>query len=211
MKKSEKKRNPAKKTKGRPISFDKDDLIDSVMHLFWERGYHNLSLNEIAHEVGLTRASLYNSFKNKDTLFMEAFIHYVEQAPDAILDRIKKGDKVGPAFFTMFDNASKIRAADNKRRGCLAVNSINEMISNNTPLGNRLKTMYDARRQLLENLMIQAIDQGELPRDTDPEVIANMMLAFISGFNVFAKSGASRKDLCLMSESFLERTGFSRA
>ena len=78
-----------KKSAGRPRSFDRDQLIEKVMHLFWDRGYKDLSFNEIATATGLTRASLYNSFKSKDALFFEALKTYSSSTPDVLFTQVK--------------------------------------------------------------------------------------------------------------------------
>ncbi len=198
----------AKKPRGRPASFDREELVAQVMELFWEKGYRNLSLNEIAKETGLTRASLYNAFETKEALFLESVKYYFSSSPDAALDHIKSGDPVGPVFYRLFDEASISRAADQKRRGCLAINCISELIATNTELGNILAEMYDGRRKLMKKLIKQAIVQKELPVDTNPETTANMIQAFMSGFSIFSKNGMSEKKLQAMCHGFLENVGF---
>lgn len=198
-----------KKCRGRPASFDRDQLISQVMELFWERGYNNLSLNEIAKATGLTRASLYNAFETKEALFLEAINQYSADSPDKILEQIGKGDPVGPVFFRLFDKASKNLAADNKHRGCLAVNCMSELIPGNSELGDTLAQMQIDQRKLLELLIRQAIDQKELPEDTKPETTANIIQAFLSGFSIFSKNGVSEAKLQVMAHDFLKNLGFS--
>lgn len=198
-----------KKCRGRPASFDREELITQVMELFWERGYNNLALNEIAKETGLTRASIYNAFKTKEALFLEAINHYFAGSPDAVLDHIKKGDPVGPAFYQLFDEASSSRAADKKRRGCLAVNCMSELMTSNSELGKTLCGMFDGRRRLMQNLILQAVEQKELPEETDAETAANMIQAFMSGFSVFSKNGIAEEKLQAMCRGFLKNLGFA--
>lgn len=203
-----KEKTTAKRFRGRPASFNREELIAQVMELFWEKGYTNLALSEIAKQTGLTRASLYNAFETKEALFLEAVKHYFSSSPDAALDHIKSGDPVGPVFYRLFDEASKSRAADKKRRGCLATNCISELIASNTELGETLAGIYDGRRRLIKRLIKQAIVQKELPDDTDPEATANMMQTFMSGLSIFSKNVVSEKKLQTMCHGFLEKVGF---
>lgn len=204
------KKTATKKYRGRPKLFSREELVAQVMELFWEKGYNNLSLNEIAKETGLTRASLYNAFTTKEALFLEAVNYYAAHSADAALERIKSGERIGPVFYRLFDEASKSRAADKKRRGCLAINCINELIASNTELGETFAAMYDKRRMLIQKLIRQAIDQKELAADTDPELTANMIQTFITGFSIFSKNMASEKKLRAMSHGFLLKLGFSQ-
>lgn len=197
-----------KKLRGRPSSFNREALVETVMNLFWERGYGKLSFNEIAKDTGLTRASLYNSFETKEALFLEAMRHYFSQSPDAVLDSVQEGDPVAPAFYRLFAEACRARGEDPKRRGCLAVNCVTELIADNTELSDSLGKMYMGRRDVIERLLAQAVAQGELPAGTDPEIQANMMLSFMSGFSVFSKSDVATEKLCRMCRNFLQQFGF---
>ena len=45
------------------------DIIDSAEKLFFSRGYDNVSMEEIAEEVELSKGTLYLYFKDKEALF----------------------------------------------------------------------------------------------------------------------------------------------
>ncbi|MDF1696713.1 MAG: helix-turn-helix domain containing protein [Saprospiraceae bacterium] len=56
--------------------FDKDEVLEKAMHLFWERGYHATSIQDLVNHLGINRASLYDTFGGKQALFDSAFKHY---------------------------------------------------------------------------------------------------------------------------------------
>lgn len=199
-----------KKYRGRPASFNREELITQVMELFWEHGYNTLSLNEIAKKTGLTRASLYNAFETKAALFLEAITHYFSGSPEAVLYRIQKGEMVGPAFYHLFDEASTACAADEKHRGCMVVNCMSERISRDSEPGKTLGKLFDEKKTRIKNLIDQAIDQRELPEKTDSETTANMIQAFMSGFSILSKNGMPEKKLQAMGHGFLKNLGFAK-
>lgn len=199
-----------KKSAGRPRSFDRDQLIEKVMHLFWERGYKDLSFNEIATATGLTRASLYNSFKSKDALFFETLRSYSSSTPDVLFTQVKEGDAVGPVFYEVFAKASQLRAREEKKRGCFTVNCFAEMAGEDTEVGKGVASLMEEKRVIVVSLIEQAIRQKELPAGTDPVNIANMIMAFLSGFSLFSKGGADEATLFHMCSSFLEQIGFEQ-
>lgn len=196
------------KRRGRPVTFDREEMIEQIMNLFWERGFSGLSFNEIAKETGLTRASLYNAFESKDALLIEVLKHYFVGSPDASLDKIEEGEPVGPAFYKMFNHACKWRASDKKHRGCLAINCLTELMGGSSDLSQTLRDMYENRRTLIVKLIKQAIKQKELPPDTEPDAVGSMILAYLSGFNTFSKNGASEAKLRRMCHTFLKQIGF---
>lgn len=197
-----------KRSAGRPRSFDREQLIEKVMHLFWDRGYRDLSFNEIATATGLTRASLYNSFKSKEALFFEALQNYSSSTPDVLFTKVKDGEPVGPVFYQVFAHAAKLRASEEKKRGCFTVNCFAELAGDDTVVGQELASLMEEKRAVIVRLINQAVRQKELPKDTDAETTANLVMAFLSGFSLFSKGGASEKTLFSMCTSFLQQIGF---
>lgn len=197
-----------KRSAGRPRSFDREQLIEKVMHLFWDRGYRDLSFNEIATATGLTRASLYNSFKSKEALFFEALQNYTSSTPDVLFTKVKDGEPVGPVFYQVFAHAAKLRASEEKKRGCFTVNCFAELAGDDTTVGQELANLMEEKRAVIVRLIDQAVRQKELPKDTDAETTANLVMAFLSGFSLFSKGGASEKTLFSMCTSFLQQIGF---
>ncbi len=46
----------------------RQSIIDAAEKLFFEKGYDNVSINDIAKEVELNRATIYLYFENKEAL-----------------------------------------------------------------------------------------------------------------------------------------------
>jgi AcrR family transcriptional regulator len=45
-------------------------LIDAAARLIEEKGYHNITLEDVAAQVGMSRGAIYGNFKDRDELFM---------------------------------------------------------------------------------------------------------------------------------------------
>src|ERR1700712_982668 len=64
------------KTRGRPLSFDRETALENAMHVFWERGYEAASIADLTAAMGITPPSLYTAFGDKERLFLEAIERY---------------------------------------------------------------------------------------------------------------------------------------
>ncbi|MCI5050665.1 MAG: TetR/AcrR family transcriptional regulator [Rickettsiales bacterium] len=195
-------------TRGRPLSFDRAELLEQVMQLFWEHGYGKLSFNEIANATGLTRASLYNTFESKEALFVEAMTHYQNHSPSAILKQVQPGEAVSPAFFQMLDDICTLLASDEKYRGCMAVNCYMELANNSSLAGETIRKLLGEQQQIIRKLITQGIALQELPHTLNIDTAANMLSAFISGLGTFSKGGADEATLQEMCHHFLRNLGF---
>lgn len=194
--------------RGRPVTFDREEILEIALNLFWEKSFMSLSLKEIAKETGLTRASLYNTFGNKDVLFLEVLRLYIRSSPEYALFDIKQGEKIGPLLLRVMTEASSRYSFEGKNRGCLAATCFNELLDRNDTLGHEMKKIFEDFKVQLTKVMQQAIDQKELPQDTDPKIAAYLLFVYMNGISIFSKSDTNNEQLRTMAAGFLTRLGF---
>src|SRR5690349_24968801 len=72
----------------RPKSFDQDTVLDQAVQLFWERGYEATSMADLEAHLGLGRQSLYNTFGDKQALFLKALERYRNDVGGEALARL---------------------------------------------------------------------------------------------------------------------------
>ena len=62
----------------------KQRIVVAAADLFRDRGYHNVSLADVAAEVGITAPALYKHFRNKQELLRKAVDHGMDDLDDAV-------------------------------------------------------------------------------------------------------------------------------
>ncbi|UTB32280.1 MAG: TetR/AcrR family transcriptional regulator [Methanobacterium sp. ERen5] len=67
----------------------KDDILDAAEKLFFSKGYDNISMNDIAKEVGLNRATIYLYFDNKEELCLAIVLRGVQILNKLIKNQVK--------------------------------------------------------------------------------------------------------------------------
>ena len=63
----------------RAVEFDNAKVLESAMDLFWKKGYHATSMQDLTEATGLNRSSLYNTFGCKMQLYRTALTQYQKQ------------------------------------------------------------------------------------------------------------------------------------
>ncbi len=53
-------------------------VLSKAMEVFWRRGYEAASLAELLQNMGISRKSMYDTFGNKQALFLKALEHYAQ-------------------------------------------------------------------------------------------------------------------------------------
>lgn len=197
-----------KRKRGRPRSFDRNAVLKMAMDKFWEQGYNKVSINELAEDTGITRASIYNSFISKENLLLESLNFYLKDSPDVVLFSTNPGDSVTEAFASLFKTVCECRSNDNKKRGCFAVNSLLELSTRDDYLGKCVKDLFDKRRKAAKSLIQLAVEQGELKTIPDYDAHTDLFMTFLYGLNVYAKTNNTEKTLWQLCHSFLVSFGF---
>jgi TetR/AcrR family transcriptional repressor of nem operon len=65
----------------RPKSFDPEAVLDQAVELFRRRGYHGASLSLLVEHLGINRASLYDTYGDKEGLYLRALERYAAAWP----------------------------------------------------------------------------------------------------------------------------------
>ncbi len=195
---------------GRPLGFVREEAVEAAMNLFWRKGFLAVSAKDLADAMGIQRSSFYNSFGSRENAFIEALKLYATQTPDAPLGKLKPGQPVVPVLVSVMRNVCHIRAADTEARGCLVCNSIAELVGVEDSVGPMLEDAVKAQVAVLERLLRQAAQQGEIELLTDEGAAARTFVAFLVGINTVSKVIRDEEQLWDMCREFLLGLGIPK-
>ncbi len=191
----------------RPRSFDEDAVLDQAVQLFWERGYEGTSLADLETHIGLGRQSLYNTFGDKQTLFLKALERYERAVVEKRLGHLTAPGAGLDAIRAFFKASVELLTAPGPRRACLIANTILERGSEDA---NVLLRCNHARADLergFRRALAQAKARGELSEGLDVEATATLLVIQSYGLNVLAKTGATAEELHGAVEALLAGLG----
>ncbi len=169
-------------------TFDTNKAVESALELFWKRGFHAVSVEDIVQETELNRHSLYDSFGSKFGLLMSALEHYRGVVIDQIRERL-----VGPGsnrerleqLLTLRDpdhpdmNEADRLWAKMLARGCFAIRVCAEMRDSHAELGRHLDEFGETLELLVTDVVRNGQRAGEFRTDRTPEDMASVL---VSGF-----------------------------
>lgn len=85
-------------------------ILDVAEDLFFSRGYDDVSMNQIAQDVGLNKATLYLYFKNKESIYFAIVLRGIEIFKEMFKDKVGLGktginklEKAGRAYFAFYN------------------------------------------------------------------------------------------------------------
>jgi len=83
--------------------FDRNEVIDKSIDLFWENGFSASSMKEIVQTTGLKPGSIYLAFGNKEGLFREALVRYAQQRTAQMRGLLDNAQSVGEGLCSILE------------------------------------------------------------------------------------------------------------
>ncbi|MEM1336991.1 MAG: TetR/AcrR family transcriptional regulator [Bacteroidota bacterium] len=171
----------------RTKQFNKEEVLEKAMELFWEKGFHATSIQDLVDHLGINRASLYTTFGGKDALFEQAFALYRETSGPAILVFFEGEVSVKAGFKKLFEHAIAEAVADPSKKGCFVVNTTTALIPGNEKIEQVLCSHRNKVEELFLTLVTRGIQRGEIAPDKNPKAIASYLFTFYNGLRVVSK------------------------
>lgn len=189
-------------TIGRPRGFDADEALERAVLVFWERGYEGASLANLTDAMGISTTSMYAAFGNKLELFRKALERYTE-GPGAYLTRaLEETTAFGVATAIL---AGTVRTTTRPARphGCLGVQGALAAGDSGRGVRDLLAAWRNNGCSCVRERFQRAVDDGDLPPETNPGLLARYVTTLAFGIAVQAASGVDRDELQEMADAAL--------
>ena len=175
----------------RPREFDEATVLEAAMNCFWAQGYELTSVRELAEQMEITGASLYNAFGDKRSLYRQALGHYLEQT---VRERVARLERLPPfpAIRTFFDEIVERSVTDKQRRGCMLVNSGLEL----APYDPEFQKLVAEEMIFIEAFFRRCIEAGQkdgtISAIRPAAELAKLLLSVLLGIRVLARTRPQR-------------------
>lgn len=172
---------------GRPYEFDREQTLSKAMHLFWEKGYKATSIQDLVDHMGIKRGSIYNTFGDKHSLFIEAVKFYAQKVTYKTISVLESDgspiENIRLFFETIINTPST-----KKTRGCLISNTVVELAPHDEKIADTLRIIMERIESAFLNCLNRAVEKSELPKNTDTKVLARFLATSTHGLLVTGKS-----------------------
>jgi AcrR family transcriptional regulator len=183
---------------GRTRQFDINEALDRALEVFWLRGYEGATLPALTAAMGINRPSLYAAFGNKEQLFRKALDHY-QTGPQSFLGEALTKPTARAAVEAIFLGFVRMLRGGDKARGCLIVSGALACGEEAEPVRRELARLRQAAVTAFRERFARAVQDGDLPGGTDCATLARYIATVLNGLAVQAASGATEKELRLVS------------
>jgi len=171
-----------------------DEVLDKTMHLFWEKGYFNTSVDELIEVTGFNRRAIYKYFGGKRDLFLAMLKRYRrDMTPGftAPLNHASHGLQAIEEFFNQFIHLDK----STMPRGCFLIATASESPSHDEEINEFVRRFSNELSELFQHCLTSAINNSQLATSTNIKSVADFLVVNVFGLMTLHRTRSSNKTI----------------
>lgn len=174
--------------------FSEAEVLDRLTDAFALHGYGGTSLARLQEATGLGKQSLYNTFGDKQSMYLQAIDCEVQRGAHAIA--AMQAAPNGRAALDLYFNAMLEDCAsdDPVRQSCIVTGGLLEGVDE-APLARVLTSRWHAAHELLRATVERGQRDGSIANPTPSAELAEMLTSLVSGLRVAARVGRDRAQM----------------
>ena len=173
---------------GRRKTYNRQDIAERAMRLFWERGYHATSTRDLTDAMGVNPYSLYAEFGSKEGLYQAAIAHYERTVVTGHFGCLEEAgaslDQVRSVLNFFGDNGTR----EGSQVGCLICNASTELAPTTEQSEASTARFIHRLSAAFGHALGNAVAEGQLAETTPVDDLARFFPTLLIG--IFALSRA---------------------
>src|SRR5262245_918608 len=177
------------------VLFNEQGSLQKAMELFWLKGYNGTSMDDLTKATGLSRSSIYNSFGDKYSLFIQCLDYYKAYLFDKLTPALENLKSPVKKIETVFRHSIDGLLNDKERKGCLIVNTTAELANLEEGISLFVKDYEAELTGLFQNWIKEGQESGEISKLFSSLALSRYVFNSYSGLKITAQTNPDRKTL----------------
>lgn len=167
-------------SRGPDKQFDPNEALEKAMQLFWTNGYAATGLAELQEQMGIGRKSLYDTFGNKQQLFIKALQFYSDTVVRQMFSELnKEGSPLGNVRRLM--RMLQDQHALPESKGCMLGVSMAQCTTSDDKMADVLRRHIKGLEEAFYKTFKRAQEMGELNGNTNIRDLARLFMGIGQG------------------------------
>ena len=187
--------------------FEPEKLLDQAMYVFWQKGYHDTSLDDLVEATGVQRYGIYATFKNKHGLLLAALDHYHHAVLAGNLAPLTQAGAGLEAIQETFQLTAQYMSGEFRDLGCFMCNTAMELAVADEAVAQRAANYGQMVTNLLRQALVNAQQAGQISAETELDPLANFLFGALIGIPTFVRVGQSSQAVQDYIQAVLSKLG----
>ena len=176
----------------RSKEFNEEEALDKAMEVFWKQGFEKTSIQDLVDQMGIHRRSLYDTFGDKHSLFVQTLERYESLIAAQIRKQITEEMTTVESIRKIFELA--VYSDNTYPKGCLMVNTAVELSLLDNEVSQRIQSAFKQTENLIADLLSKGQARGEVASSFDINELARYIHNALIGIRVLVKVTADPKE-----------------
>jgi len=173
--------------------FDPDSALAGAIEVFRNKGFAGTSMQDLEKAMGLGRGSIYNTFGDKQALFIAALQKYRCDNDDHLAQMLRDAPRAIDGIRFAVRTAAVHATSLEGRPGCLIGNTAMERVLHDDASAAIVQNAMDHATSMFTEALERAQREGDFPQDRDPHLTARYILLGIQGLCLMSKATPDAK------------------
>jgi TetR/AcrR family transcriptional regulator, transcriptional repressor for nem operon len=188
----------------RPKAFNETEVLEKAMYLFWKKGYHHTTMQDLVDSMGINRASMYDTYGDKHQLYL-ACLNLYKNISTKIINNAIASEKSPIAQIRSLLNALATEAiTDIENKCCFFANAALEMLPHDIQVNKIIIGNTKDINKLIEALIINAQQKGLINTNKSSTELAFFIQSNMYGIRVIAKNNPKPEQLYNLVDQVME-------
>lgn len=142
----------------------KNRIIEKAGELFFQYGIKNISMDELASSLGMSKRTIYENFKDKEDILRSLILKLGEERNKIFNEFLVEGLNVVEVFINVIEIQKKMPVSNTK--------FLQDIYKYYPKISKLMQGNIEKNNQFLQEFLLKGIDQGYIRDDLNIEVTA---------------------------------------
>ena len=184
----------------------RNNIIHESQKLFSLNGFLNTGINDIIRAAGTSKGGFYNHFCSKEELYLEVLTASQSIWREKVLTSVGEIESPTGKIIQILVNYRDryLKDTENFPGGCIFITFSVELDDTRPHLVKEVHKGFKGFKTMLNRLLEEAIEQGELPEDLNPTTVTEMLFTGMLGASVLFGVNKSMSTLDCSIDSLID-------
>ncbi len=184
----------------RTAGFDKEDVLEKAMRLFWKRGFNGTSLKDLELALDMRPGSIYAAFGSKDALFCQTLERYAEKSVQQLSKTLENAETPIAGLAAHVRNLGSGISGEKASNACMLVKTMLETTHTNPELKDHTETLIQKVESGFADAFRQAQSMGLIDQGLDTVLLASRLQSDIFGLRAYAERSVNPERVAQIAE-----------
>ena len=142
----------------------KDRIIKKAGELFFQYGIKNISMDELASSLGMSKRTIYENFKDKEDILRSLILNLGDERNNVFSDYLAKGLNVVEVFINVIEIQKKMPVSNAK--------FLQDIYKYYPKISKLMQENIEKNNEFLQEFLLKGIEQGFIREDLNVGVTA---------------------------------------